>query len=48
MMIVLFRFFNHRKVYVVAKDLDTAKELLDPTQIADIKTISCRKCLMKV
>mgnify|MGYP007043618552 CR=1 FL=1 len=47
-MIFTFRFFNHRKVLVVARDLDSAMEALDDSQKADIKGFTTRKCVVKL
>lgn len=45
-MIFTFRFFSHKKVLVVAKDLNSAMEALDASQKADIKGFTTRKCIV--
>lgn len=47
-MLFTFRFFNHRKVLVVAKDYDSALSALDFSQREDIKGFTSRRVLIKI
>lgn len=47
-MVFTFRFFNHRKMLVVAKDYDTALSALDISQRGDIKGFTSRKVLVRL
>ena len=47
-MIFTFRFFNHKKVLIVAKDLESAMATLDASQRADINGFTTRKCIVKL
>lgn len=47
-MLFTFRFFNHRKLMIVAKDYESAVSALDLSQRQDIKGFTSRKVIVKI
>lgn len=47
-MLYSFRFYNHKKVMIVANSLDVALSVLSPDQRKDVKSHSSRKVTIRL